>query len=93
VPKFLAQLGADALLNFLGHHQCDMHNNRFWLIASEFHFHIHIDTFCRSSIGQTTNGYETCQVKNNIYNIRYYKKYNIISKLIKQNYLKVKRKD
>jgi len=31
------------------------------------HVHIHIDTFCRSSIGHTTNGYETCQDKNFIY--------------------------
>lgn len=34
------------------------------------HIHIHIDTFCRSSIGETTNGYETCQDNNNIYTIR-----------------------
>jgi hypothetical protein len=34
------------------------------------HIHIHTDTFHRSNIGQTTNGYETCQDKNNIYTIR-----------------------
>jgi hypothetical protein len=37
VPKFLAKLDANVLLNFLGHHQCnthDTHNNRFWLIGS-----------------------------------------------------------
>jgi hypothetical protein len=37
VPQFLAKLDADALLNFLGHHQRDEHNmhDRFWLIASD----------------------------------------------------------
>jgi len=37
-----------------------------------------------------TNGYETCQDKNNMYSISYYKEYNIMSKLIKHNYLTVK---
>jgi hypothetical protein len=39
VPKFLAKLDADALLNFLSHRQCNMHDthkNRFWLIASDW---------------------------------------------------------
>jgi len=38
MPKFLAELDADVLLNFLGHHQCDVHDmnsNRFWLIACD----------------------------------------------------------
>jgi len=34
--QVLSILDADALLNFVSHHQCDTHNmhNRFWLIAS-----------------------------------------------------------
>jgi len=34
------------------------------------HIHIHIDTFRTSNIGETTNGYETCHDKDNIYTIR-----------------------
>jgi len=34
--QVLSKLDADALLNFVSHHQCNTHNmhNRFWLIAS-----------------------------------------------------------
>ena len=32
--------------------------------------HVYINTFCRSSIGKMTDGYETCQVKSNIYSFR-----------------------
>jgi hypothetical protein len=37
MPKFLAELDADALLKLLDHCQCNTHgthNNRFWSIAS-----------------------------------------------------------
>jgi len=39
-------------------------------VSSILFIHIRIDTFRRSNIGQTTSGYETCQDKNNIYNLR-----------------------
>jgi len=39
-------------------------------IAILSHIHIHTNSFCRSSVGQTTSGYETCQDKKNIYSIR-----------------------
>jgi hypothetical protein len=32
--------------------------------------HMYINTFCISSIGKMTDGYETCQDKNNIYSFR-----------------------
>jgi hypothetical protein len=39
LPKFLAKLDADVLLNFHGHCQCnmqDMNSNRYWLIACDW---------------------------------------------------------
>jgi hypothetical protein len=38
MPKFLAKLDADVLLNTCGRRQCsvhDMNSNRFWLIACD----------------------------------------------------------
>jgi len=43
MPKFLAQLDAHVLLNFLGHHQCDTHDmhNRFLMRRRPKFTHAH----------------------------------------------------